>query len=95
MLIDIGINFRKPDGTWGKLIRFGGDINTAAFERFPSLSPDGRFFFFIRSTSPGFVGENAHFYWVFVKIIEELRQKNINNSFVHSNLTLVLYIYEW
>lgn len=75
MLFDIGISFRQKDGTWGKPVRFGGDVNTTAFERFPSLSPDGRFLFFIRSTSPGFVGDKAHFYWVDAKIIEEYRTK--------------------
>lgn len=75
MLIDIGISFKQKDGTWGKLVKFGGDVNTSAYERFPCLSPDGRFLFLIRSTSPGFVGDKAHFYWVDAKIIEELKPK--------------------
>jgi len=75
MLTDIGIAYRQTDGSWDKPVRLGGGVNTADFERFPSLSPDGRFLFFIRSTSHRFVGEGAHFYWVSVKIIEELRPK--------------------
>ncbi len=75
MLTDIGISYRQSDGTWGKAVRIGGKVNTPYFERFPSLSPDGQFLFFIRSTSERFVGEGAHFYWVSAKIIEELRSK--------------------
>jgi hypothetical protein len=63
MLTDIGISYHQPDGTWSKPVRIGGGVNTPAFERFPSLSRDGRFLFFIRSTSTQFVGEGAHFYW--------------------------------
>lgn len=66
---DVGISFRLPDGSWGIPVRLGGAVNTEAFERFPSLSRDGKYLFFIRSLSPQFVGDQAHFYWVDAKII--------------------------
>jgi len=72
MLTDIGICRRQGDGSWNKPIRLGGSINTPAFERFPSLSPDGKYLFFIRSFSQQFVGDQAHFYWVQAKVIEEI-----------------------
>jgi len=77
MLTDIGICTRLPDGGWSLPVRLGGRVNTPAFERFPSLSRDGKYLFFIRSLSQQFVDNQAHFYWVSTKIIEELRQKNI------------------
>ena len=75
VLTDIGISFPDEKGEWSLPVRLGKEINTEAFERFPSLSGDGRYLFFIRSSSRQFVGDQAHFYWVSVKIIEELRPK--------------------
>jgi hypothetical protein len=72
MLTDIGICLRQADGSWSKPRRLGGSVNTPAFERFPSLSPDGKYLFFIRSTSRQFVGDQAHFYWVEARVFEEI-----------------------
>ena len=73
---DIGISFRQPDGSWGIPVRLGGAVNTEAFERFASLSQDGKYLFFIRSLSPQFVGDQAHFYWVDARILEGPQPKN-------------------
>jgi len=73
MLTDIGVSARQADGMWGKPARLGPAVNTEAFERFPSLSRDGKCLFFIRSTSPQFVGDQAYFHWVDAKILEDLR----------------------
>jgi L-ascorbate metabolism protein UlaG (beta-lactamase superfamily) len=75
MPTDIGISFRQADGTWSEPTRLGGSVNTPAFERFPSLSRDGRALFFIRSFGKDFVSDQAHFYWVDAKSIDELRRK--------------------
>jgi len=64
MLTDIGISYRQADGTWSKPAGIGGAVNTPAYERFPSLSRDGKYLFFIRSFGEGFVSDQAHFYWV-------------------------------
>lgn len=66
---DIGICSRRADGSWNEPIPLGPAVNTPAFERFPSLSRDGRFLFFIRSSSPQFVGDQAYFYWVDVGVL--------------------------
>jgi hypothetical protein len=73
MPTDIGISFIQKDGGWSLPLRFDGEVNTPAFERFPALSRDGRYLFFIRSYSQRFVGDQAYFYWVSPKIIEELK----------------------
>ena len=63
---DLFISFRQPDGSWGRIINMGDKINTDENERFPNLSPDGKYFFFNRS---------GDVYWVSAKIINELRAK--------------------
>ena len=74
MLTDIGISFRQPDGTWSLPVSVGSAVNTAeAFERFAAITPDGKYLFFIRSLSRGFVGDQAHFYWVDAKILDGLK----------------------
>jgi hypothetical protein len=78
MLTDIGLSYRQADGMWSRPVRLGGGVNTPAYERFPSLSPDGKCLFFIRSLSEGFVGDQAHFYWVDAKILEEFLRKESN-----------------
>jgi hypothetical protein len=52
-------------------------VNTPAFERFPSLSRDAKYLFFIRSTSPQFVGDQAHFYWVDAGILADVNRKGL------------------
>lgn len=75
MLTDIGISTRQADGTWSLPVRIGGAVNTPAFERFPSLSPDGKYLFFIRSVGQQFVGDEAYFYWVEAGIIDSMMGK--------------------
>jgi hypothetical protein len=72
MRTDIGICYHQADGSWSEPVRFGPAVNTEAFERFPSLSPNGKYLFFIRSFSPQFVGDQAHFYWVDAKVLDIL-----------------------
>ena len=49
---DIFYRNRQPDGSWGPILNLGPPINSAADERAPCLSPDGRTF--INSTgNPG------------------------------------------
>jgi hypothetical protein len=74
MLTDIGISYHQADGGWSKPIDIGGGVNTSAFERFPSLSPDGKYLFFIRSLGQRFVGDQAHFFWVDASILDSLRR---------------------
>ena len=45
-------------------------VNTEKAERFPTVSPDGKYFFFMRHT-PG-----QDFFWVSAKIIDELKTQS-------------------
>ncbi len=45
--LDLYVCFRKKDGAWGKAHNLGPKINTEASERFPGVSPDGKYLFFV------------------------------------------------
>ncbi len=63
---DLYISYRKPGGDWTGPINMGANINTKeTVERFPYVSPNGKYLFFVRGY--------GDIYWVNAKIIEELR----------------------
>jgi Tol biopolymer transport system component len=45
-VIDLYISFRKKDGSWIKAINMGEKINTSEIEICPSVTPNGKYFFF-------------------------------------------------
>jgi Tol biopolymer transport system component len=67
---DLYISFRKRNGSWTKALNMGKNINSIGYEVAPSVSSDGKFFFF-ESDRAG----SMDIYWVSAKIIEELRPK--------------------
>lgn len=67
--IDLYISFKTKDNNWGYPINLGADINTELRERFPTVSPDGKYLFFMRHT-PG-----QDFFWVSTELFEKLRPK--------------------
>ena len=68
---DLCVSFKDSDDRWTEPIRMGDSINTDLIERFPWVSPDGKYLFFVR----GF----GDVYWVDAEVIEELRMKVLNN----------------
>jgi Tol biopolymer transport system component len=69
---DILISFRYSDDTWGEPINLGSSVNTNGFERFPSISPDGKYMFFIRAVGTDFSG-NQNYYWISTRVIDSLK----------------------
>lgn len=67
---DLYVSFRSDKGSWTELVNLGPTINTEAMENAPSLSPDGRFFFFLRYD---FEQDEGGMYWVDASVIERLR----------------------
>jgi hypothetical protein len=66
---DLYISFRTKDGSWTKAKNMGPAVNSGQLEFGPSLSPDGKFFFFTRresfqTTVP------SKIYWVSASIID-------------------------
>ncbi len=74
---DIYISFRQADRTWGEAINLGGEINTAAEEGGPRVTPDGKFLFFNRMVpSANDEGQaQSDLFWVDAQVIERLRSK--------------------
>jgi hypothetical protein len=67
---DLYVSFARPDGSWSRQINLGPVINTAISENSPTISPDGKYFFFIR-----YDGTHGQTWWVSTDVIEELRPK--------------------
>ncbi|MBI9054424.1 MAG: PD40 domain-containing protein [Bacteroidales bacterium] len=69
---DLYISFRNENGNWGKAINMGSAINTDKQERFPGVSPDGKYLFFTRWNSSPYYHD---LYWISSKIIQDLRNQ--------------------
>jgi len=78
---DLYICFKQKDGSWGKVTNMGNKINTDRNDRFPNVTPDGKYLFFnstkmiqgADTNSPG--NGNGDVYWVEAGLIEYLRKK--------------------
>ncbi len=68
---DLYICYKLKDGSWSEPKNLGPKINTGATERFPSVTPDGKYLFFLR------VSGGSDFCWVDAKIIEDLKPKEL------------------
>ena len=62
---DLYISFNNPESGWIDPVNMGHAINTDQIERFPWVSPDEKYLFFVR----GF----GDIFWVDAKTIEELK----------------------
>ncbi|MCF7793038.1 MAG: hypothetical protein K9N09_03895 [Candidatus Cloacimonetes bacterium] len=72
--VDLYLSFKTEEDDWGYPINMGPEINTELRERFPTVSPDGKYLFFMRHT-PG-----QDFFWVSTDIIRKLRKsENLEN----------------
>lgn len=68
--LDLYISFKTKEDKWGDPINMGDKVNTDKTERFPTVSPDGKYLFFMRHT-PG-----QDFFWVSTEIIKNLKDKH-------------------
>lgn len=66
---DLWICFRKADSSWTEPVNMGSQINTAANEYGPRVSPDGNYLFFTRENA----GNTMDIYWVSSGIIDSLK----------------------
>jgi len=66
---DLYISFRSEDGRWSRPVNMGASINSESQERFPSVSPDGKYFFFARPNED----RMDDIFWVDAGIIGKLR----------------------
>lgn len=66
---DLYISFRDENGVWTDVKNMGDSINSSSHEYCPSISPNGKYFFFT-SDKAG----TEDIYWVDAKIIEQLKK---------------------
>ena len=68
---DLYISFRKDNDEWGEVINMGKAVNTDKQERFPGVSPDGKYLFFTRWYDKPYYHD---LYWVDAAIIKDLKR---------------------
>lgn len=82
---DLYISFNR-NGSWTEAYNLGSKINTDQNEMAPSVSPDGKYFFFHRGFEIKGEGEDesskwlGNIYWVDFTLLKEDILKNINKS---------------
>jgi hypothetical protein len=80
---DLYVSFRRDDGAWTEPSNLGSKINSAAKDRFPHVSLDGKYFFFnsnrvsILNAKPIPDGP-GNVYWVDAGFIKELKPKGLD-----------------
>ena len=67
---DLFISFKKRDGSWTDAVSLGKEINSEEGDYCPTVSPDGKFLFFV-SIRNG----NQDIYWVSSHILEKLAKR--------------------
>jgi len=63
---ELFISFAKADGTWTKAKKMGEKIDGTLEDMCPTVSPDGKYFFFSRK---------GDIYWVDAQILEKFREE--------------------
>lgn len=61
---DLYVSFREEDGSWSEARNLGPEINSEGYDYCPSVTPDGKYFFFTKK---------GDIYWVDFTVIERLR----------------------
>lgn len=69
--LDLYISFKTSDGRWGYPINMGNKVNSELTERFPSISPDGKYLFFMRQT------KTQDIFWVSTAFFNDLKKESI------------------
>lgn len=72
---DLHICFRKSDGSWSKAMNMGPSVNSFARDYCPSVSPDGKYFFF---SSRRYGTEDI--FWMDASIIQTLKEKALGGK---------------
>ena len=89
--MDLSVSFCEANGSWARPINLAKRTGTDAdfFDRFPSLSRDGKYLFFVRAIGNFFPGDDAHFYWVSTEALKpNKRPKGLRVAKVTSGLAI-------
>ena len=64
---DLYISFKNSDGSWGRALNMGEDINTKDYEYCPFVTKDGKYLFYT---------SNQDIYWVSTEIIDRIKSES-------------------
>ncbi|MEW6014859.1 MAG: dockerin type I repeat-containing protein [Candidatus Zixiibacteriota bacterium] len=68
---DLYISYHNEDGSWTESVNLGSSFNTAGEELAPTVSPDGKYFFFAKPN-----GLKHDIFWCSIAFIDKLRPAN-------------------
>jgi hypothetical protein len=71
---DLYISYRQKDHSWGPAINLGDKINSANWDAYASVTPDGKYILFNRGMDDD--NKNVDIYWVDANVIDDLRPKS-------------------
>jgi hypothetical protein len=70
-VLDLFVSFKDEQGNWAYPVMIKDQVSTERTERFPVVSPDGKFLFFVRDDY------KQNIYWVSTKILEKYRSESL------------------
>lgn len=90
---DLYISFNKENNNWSEPQNMGPVINNGSQVRFPTVSPDGKYLFFNRSTP----AKHDDVFWIDAKIIDHFRNPVLSSQHTDSlsEKTLRLGVNNW
>ena len=71
-IIDLYISLKNENGNWSQPSHLGQEICTQFIDRFPMVTRDAKYLFFVTSHANHFPSARTHFYWVDAGFIEDL-----------------------
>ncbi len=90
---DMYCSFKNEDGSWTDPVKFDLPVNSKSNDRFPRISPDGKFLFFARTSGDfkryfktqqsltqlkdRYKKTGDDFYWVDARVIKELKPRDL------------------
>jgi hypothetical protein len=73
---DLYISFKSEQGEWCLPLNMGPRVNSAGMERFPRVTPDGKYLLFASNRDQSATRVGFDIYWIEAKVIDELREAN-------------------
>ncbi|MCD4731958.1 MAG: hypothetical protein K8R74_15235 [Bacteroidales bacterium] len=71
-IIDLYISYKDENNDWREPNNLGQGISTQYLDRFPMVTSNGKYLFFVTSHADHFPSTYTHFYWVDAQVIENL-----------------------
>lgn len=68
-IVDLYVSYKDGGGNWSEPANLGQGISTEWIDRFPMVTRDGKYLFFVTSHSNHFPSTHTHFYWVDARVL--------------------------